>query len=374
MSDCRDRIYKTTGGFIKGICHPKGKIDETLEAGFEWVRSDLPFPVNADGTPSDSYIRFKKGCTELAQRGIRTIGITNYGREYIENGIDVRTPAGLKRAQEICAFCAADMKDSVQVWQITNEVNLTHMRVPLTSEEGKNFIIACTNGVKQGNPDAIVGHNSYGEEWLAECLEIEEKTGGSDYIGLDLYDCTWTEGPITNYVEKIEKIYQTMGKPVILMEFGFSSSGHTMDMKRGDVDKWLQARGIKNLDAAFADVDAFVDVLKKPDLIDKGRNCDPGKKTEMVISLLQHEAETWLVDDAIPHTPQGEADYYDYLLPRLLEHPHLAGAVLYCMNDDEHCYFCGSPTCCCEISWGLLDRQGKKKPAFEAVKKHFAKH
>ncbi|MBQ7152535.1 MAG: hypothetical protein IJR83_01185 [Clostridia bacterium] len=369
--DCRDRIYKTTGGFVKGICHPKNHLGKLSDLGFDWVRSDMPFPVRADGEFSDSYLRYRAYCMELLSQGVRTIAITNYGSDFIENGVDVRTEKGLDEARKICEKAARDLAPCVGVWQIANEVNLTHMRVPLTSEEGKNFIIACMQGVKKGNPDAVVGHNSFGEEWLKECLEIEEKTGGSDYIGLDLYDCTWTPGPVTNYEEKIEHIYQTMGKPVILMEFGFSSLGHTLDMAKGDVDRWLAARGIKDLDAAYADPAAFVDTLKKPRLIKRGREADPGNMKSMVIPLLQHESESWLVFSEFEHTEKGQADFYDYLLPRLLAHPHLAGAVIYCMRDDDSCYFCGSPTCCCEIAWGLVHHDGSPKPAYDIVKKYF---
>lgn len=371
--DCRDKIYQVTGGFIKGMCHPVREVEALIGAGIEWTRMDIPFPINPDGSLTEAFLGYKKECEMYAANGMHMIAISNYGREFIEHGIDVRTPEGLARAQDVCRLAAAELGDLCPIWQISNEVNYATMREPLTSAEGRDFIIASTKGVRAGNPRAIVGHNSYSEEWLEECLEIERQTGGSDYIGYDLYDCTWGDGPYTNYAEKIEKLYQTLGLPVILMEFGFSSSGRMVNAARGDIDNWFRERGIDGLEAGMKDMDAFFGVLTKPDLISKAKGIDRKDPKQVVVNYYQHEAEVWLAYSEFPHTEEGQYDFYDHLLPALMNHPHLAGAVLYSMRDDTKCYYCGSPTCCCEISWGLLRSDGTPKKAYAAVQKYFKK-
>ena len=372
------KVFRVTGGFMKGICHPENYAAEAKRMGIDWVRVDMPYPVNPDGSFSDGFYRFGKQCREMASIGVRTIGITNYGREFAEHGINIRSADGLAQIEAICARAAEALGADVPVWQIGNEVNLTHMRAPLTREEGKNVLIASMKGVRAGNPDAVVGHNSYGgsgcsfgEDWLDECKEIEEKTGGSDYIGLDLYACSWTDGPCTVFTERIDEIWELFGLPVILMEFGFPSSGVSMPQKAGAVDRWLQKRGIPSVRAAYGDIDAFLSVLTKPRLLELGRSY-PGKDRDaIVLPLLQHEAEGWFAESEFPHTEDGQADFYDRLLPMLLCHPHLAGAVLYAMQDDPKCYFCGSETCCCETAWGILHKDGSPKKCAEVIRRHF---
>ena len=51
---------------------------------------------------------------------------------------------------------------------------------------------------------------------------------------------------------------------------------------------------------------------------------------------------------------------------------YCVGAVIYCWGDSESCYVCGQEECPVETGWGLVDNDGKPKPAYYAVQEAFA--
>ena len=69
-----------------------------------------------------------------------------------------------------------------------------------------------------------------------------------------------------------------------------------------------------------------------------------------------------------PHTPEGQADFYSAVLPRLAAQPFLLGAFIYAWKDSERCYACGQDDCPTETRWGLVDRQHREKPSYYAVR------
>jgi hypothetical protein len=44
------------------------------------------------------------------------------------------------------------------------------------------------------------------------------------------------------------------------------------------------------------------------------------------------------------------------------------GVFFYRWEDQERCWACGSPDCPMETRWGLVDLEGKPKPAYHAFK------
>jgi len=74
-----------------------------------------------------------------------------------------------------------------------------------------------------------------------------------------------------------------------------------------------------------------------------------------------------------PHTPEGQADFYRDIYPRLAQLPFLLGAFAYCWKDSESCYVCGQGDCPTETRWGLVDMQGREKPSYYAVRDALAK-
>ncbi len=87
------------------------------------------------------------------------------------------------------------------------------------------------------------------------------------------------------------------------------------------------------------------------------------------MSCMPHVMKTWPAPAPLPHSEEGQEEFYRRLLPLLTKNPRLGGAVIYCMQDSESCFFCGEPDCPCEIAWGLLRTDGTPKPAYHAVRK-----
>jgi len=85
-------------------------------------------------------------------------------------------------------------------------------------------------------------------------------------------------------------------------------------------------------------------------------------------SHLYRELPRGVAIKGIPHTPEGQADFYKYIIKRLLKKPYIVGAVAYCWSDSELCYVCGFNDCPVETRWGLVDREGTPKPAYYALR------
>ena len=73
MEDIRTSLYAKTGGFMKGICHPNPEYDRLTDAGFGWIRRDVPYPFDMDGNITESYRRFREQARAYAENGLRSI-------------------------------------------------------------------------------------------------------------------------------------------------------------------------------------------------------------------------------------------------------------------------------------------------------------
>ena len=76
--------------------------------------------------------------------------------------------------------------------------------------------------------------------------------------------------------------------------------------------------------------------------------------------------------DGYPHTPEGQAKFFADLIPMIKDLDFCIGAFIYMWNDSERCYVCGQKGCPVETGWGIVDGEGKLKPAYFAVQKAFA--
>ncbi len=365
MKEICTALYQKTGGFIQGVCHPRGNHTLLKKAGLNWVRVDVPYPFDEQGNITSRYQEFKKERQTDAQNGLSAILVTPYPKHFINHGIDVKTPEGLYEATRICAFLARDFADLPVCWQATNEMHIVHFRAPLNAQQAKDFIIACIHGLAQGNPAAAIGHNSVNHDWASLCAQIEEKAP-CDYIGLDCYDGTWSEGGIDSYREKVDLIYHTLHKPVILMEFGFASVGGDEGIDRQEMEAHLRTLGFLGLADALSHPDQMLTAL--PSVYSEIlRNAVPGDWEQCLISFFPHLLKKWPCAAEIPHTEEGQALFYRQILPMLQSHPAVGGAVIYCWQDSEKCFLCGQCDCPCETSWGLIRMDGTPKPAYEAV-------
>lgn len=366
MNNILDNLYAKTGGFIKGICHPNENYDLIKDAGFGWVRFDVPYPFDKEGNLTEDYLEHKEMCVNFYKNGINCINITPYPTAFIRNGIDVSTPEGLEKAGDVCAYIANDYKSMKTCWQITNEMHIRHFRAPLNEIQAKDFLIACMKGFKRGNPEAIIGHNSVDKVWLDHCVEIDRECN-CDYIGVDLYDGTWSNGGPDTYIPFIENIYSYVKKPIIFMEFGFNSTGGIIKDIKEEVDAYAKSVGFKDFADGLANMDAFIETF--PETI-KNRIllCAPEDRQGCIEVSMLHISKKWPTDCKIPHTEEGQAEFYRQLLPKLLDHPYIGGAVIYCLKDARRCFYCGQSDCPCETTWGILRLDETPKPAYETIK------
>ena len=367
-SDVRTSIYQKTGGFIKGICHPKGETARLTDAGIGWVRMDAPYPFEKDGSVCDYHLSFLEEIRNYSKKGLRAILISPYPDTFLDHGVDPRSEEGLREVKRICAFMAKEYAPLGVCWQATNEMHIVHFRSPLTVEESKEFLVASLQGLREGNPNAAIGHNSISHtgDWDALCREIDSRTD-CDYIGFDLYNGTWSDGGPETFTENIERLYNLVKKPVILMEFGFSSRGGNISEDRHEITDYLANLGYMSLEALFASPDRFLDHL--PEQLNRMvRSCAPEDKETALCNCFPHLLKKWCATEVFPHTEEGQATFYRTLLPILLENPHLAGAVIYCWRDSDDCFSCKATDCPCETAWGLVHLDESEKPAYYAVR------
>jgi len=369
--DIRAALYEKTGGFIKGICHPTEEYERIKDAGIRWIRRDVPSPFGSDGGLSEHYINFVSQTKDFAENGIRSILISPYPRVFIENGIDPRTKDGLEKVTHFCKLMADTFKGLGVCWQATNEMHIAHFRAPLTMAESRDYIIASIKGLRQGDPDAAIGHNSVcgAREWLDYARYVESEVH-SDYIGFDLYNGTWSNGGPETYIDEIELLHCEIGLPVVLMEFGFSSLGVNLTENSPEIGEYLAKHGFRDRADVSDRLDEFIETLP-PGIKEMALTCAPEDKANVVFSTFPHLLKCWFAKQVYPHTEEGQAHFYSVLLPMLLGNPHLAGTVIFCWRDSHHCFFCGEPDCPCETAWGLTRCDGTAKPAYDAVKSIF---
>ncbi len=372
MNDICTSLYKKTGGFMKGICHPRGDYESLTGAGLGWVRRDTPYPFDMDGNLSESYRRFVDETRAYAENGLRSVVVSPYPREFLAHGIDPRTPEGLARVREVCAFLAADYRELGVCWQATNEMFVIHFRMPLTIPESVEFLVASLQGLRAGDPDGIIGHNTVSLEagWDELCRDIDRRTE-CDYFGFDLYNGTWGGGGTDTYIDRINGLYELCGKPIVLMEFGFASlGGNTKDNGVTEVADYFRRIGFDGWKDVQNRLDEFIGLLPPP-LKRTAVTCAPEDLMPAIAGMMPHLTKTWFAEMTIPHTEEGQAAFYAELLPKLLANPYLAGAVLYCWQDSRTCFTCGASDCPCETAWGITRCDGTKKPAYDVIKKIF---
>ena len=360
-------LFKKTGGFIKGICHPRGFTKQLKEAGIGWVRIDCPYPFNSSSALTESYISYHKQCRAYNTDGIGVITISPFPSAFVEAGTDPSTPEGLREVERVCEFLAADFAGMKVCWQAANEMFLPHFREPLTEAQAVEFLAASIRGLKKGNPAAAVGHNSVDREMTFPLEAVEEKCGGTDYIGFDLYDGTWSKGGPASFEKRINALAERTGKPVILMEFGFSSMGEGSQNIETDALAWLSEKGFLSAEDALNRLDELLRFFPT-DAQNRVLACAEEDRAACLFSCIPHVLKTWPAPAPIPHTEKGQATFYKEILPLLMKNPNLGGAVIYCMQDSDSCFFCGQDDCPLEIAWGLLHTDGSPKEAYYVVK------
>ena len=200
-----------------------------------------------------------------------------------------------------------------------------------------------------------------------------------DYVGMDIYlGCFEPVLKNANQVLTVlGLIRQLTGKPVILCEFGYIGLGEP----KTDAEKKaiLQKYGYNSEAEARANIDKFIKALPK-DLrneFDRYKDETPEYRASLMFdgefsNHLYCELQDGFGLYGFPHTPEGQADFFSYIIPKIRELDYVIGSIVYCWSDSGDCYVCGQKDCPVETKWGLVDGEGNPKPAYYAVKEAFS--
>lgn len=366
-------LIEQCGGFIRGVCHPDENYALLESGGFNWVRFDIPYPFNADGSVSSAYTAFKNRARGYAEHGIKVMAITPYPKSYFDiGGFDPVAPENVEKTQQIAVFLLEDLRPICGALQITNEMGIDTFTYPLTREQAILFIGIQLQALDPIKGDMPIGYNSAGlSEWLHKGMRPYHRY--CDYVGVDLYTGNTSKATASDYTGRIERIYRITHLPIILEEFGFLSEG----APKTDAEKAaiLAQYGYACEAEAAADIENFV---RKLPAAFQQRLRESYTVDEWANAIFRDYADHFYREISstgtyrgCSHTPEGQAAFYADLLPRLRRLKCVAGMFIYCWRDSGTCWFCGQEGCPLETRWGLLDPSGTPKPAYDAVKQCF---
>ncbi|MCQ2462238.1 MAG: hypothetical protein MJ177_02390 [Clostridia bacterium] len=366
-------VFKKTG-FIKGICHPNENFEQLKGAGLEWIRVDIPFPYEKDGSIRACYNDFKARLKRFTDNGLKVMAVSPYPEDYIEYGLDPRNVASKQGIQDIAKFLLTDLKGLIHGIQITNEQGIPRFTLPLKLKQSAWFIGINAQAMAQVKGDIIVGYNTAGPQADLNIL-MKPYLEYIDYIGIDIYMGCFFFGTMWLFDALIRYIWAYTKKPVLLCEFGYISGGAPKSkQEKKDI---IRSYGAADRKDAYKNIDKFVENLPER-MKNYVKKCaqEPSNYANYIFrseftNHFYRELPAWTVIPGYPHTPQGQAKFYRDIIPRLKKMDFLCGMIIYCWQDSEMCYVCGQDDCPTETRWGLVDCEGKEKPSYYAVKEAF---
>jgi len=379
-----EAVKAKLGGFVRGICHSGGDYGRLLENNIEWDRIDCPMPYDRDGNLTQSYQNYKQHLIDRAAAGLKTMVVTPFPYQFIEVGIDPRTPEGEQKVVETVKFLFNDLKDCMGAMQISNEIGVPNFQRPLTNEEGARFLAMQLQALYPIKGDIPVGYNTAGPQFDINSL-MKPYLQYVDFFGLDIYlgchfplECRmWFFDMITML------IWGYIGKPIILTEFGYLSNGAPKTQEEKDAllrERYGYESEAAMVAAARADQEAFLTDMEShnPTMAAFVRRLCGDNAAGFLTSLecvthLYCELPADYIIKGFPHTPQGQADFYADVLPRFAKYPYVVGEFVYNWKDSPRCYLCGQADCPAETGWGLVDLDGNPKPALAAVREAYGR-
>lgn len=374
-----DTALEKTDGYIKGVCHAEPQYDLLNDCNIEWFRDDIPFPYDTDGNLSQSYLSWKEEAKEYAENGIRIFGITPYPEDYILYGLDPRLPESREGIQDIARFYMEDLKGIVGAFQITNEMGIDRFTYPLTMDEAYEFIGMQLEAMYPIRGDVLIGYNLAALSILDMPVKMWKYQKYCDYVGVDLYLGCF-ENLLKNadqYITVLNYVRKITRKPIILCEFGYIGLGETKtEEERLAI---LESYGYSSEEEARADIDNFIKALPEDLAAEFDRYADetPEYRADLMFdgefrSHLYRELPEGFGLYGFPHTPEGQAEFFSYIIPKIRDLDYVIGSFIYMWDDTGDCYVCGQEDCPVETKWGLVDCDGNPKPAYYAVQEAFA--
>ncbi len=362
-------LIEQNGGFMYGVCHPNENYEMLADAGLKWVRFDIPYPYNQAGEISQHYLDFKARARGYTDRGFKVMAVTPYPKDYFNIG-GFNPVEEAEKTQEIAVFLYHDLKDITGAFQVTNEMGLDTFTRPLTLEEAAVFIGIQLEALDKVTENFPIGYNSADMSRNLHKL-MKPYLKYCDYVGIDLYTGNQGNAKANDYCKKVKELYRITCKPIIIQEFGFWSVGgpKTAEQKA----EILGCYGYATEEKAIADGMNFIRKLP-PQFQQRLKDGYPEEEDRWAEIVFEKEYQHFYGETAaetienIPHTPDGQAEYFRRVMGELKKLNCLAGLIIYCCQDMERCWACGHTWCPFETKWGLFNLDGTPKPAYYAVK------
>lgn len=367
------RLIDNNGGLIYGVCHPNEDYELLGDAGLEWVRFDIPCPYDKSGNIRAAYNQFKDRCKGYKENGFKVMAVTPYPRDYISD-MGFNPAENIEKTKELAVFLYNDLREITDAFQITNEMGLVGFMAPLTLEEAAEYIGVQLEAVSAVKDDKFpIGYNSADLTKVSKELHklMKPYLKYCDYVGIDLYTGNQGNAEAKDYAKKVKKLYRMTGKPIIIEEFGFWSEGGPKSAE--DKAKILGIYGYSTEAEAIADGENFINKLPSQfrNTLSVEHPDEEDKWPELVFSNYSNhfygETSADTIEN-IPHTPEGQAQYFTSVMTELKKLNCLAGMIIYCCEDMETCFACGHSWCPFETKWGLCYIDGTPKPSYYAVK------
>ena len=366
-------------GFICGVCHPNENFEQIKWANIQWIRIDIPFPFDENNELSHSYLSFKKRAASYAEKGIKVMAISPFPSQYSKYNIDIDTKEGQERIKEIAVFLINDLREIIGGIQVANELGIPRFILPYNMEQAIRFAGIQLEAMYPVRGDIILGYNSAGPQAnLHSAMRKYHKY--CDYVGIDIYlGCFFNfPGFMWLFEAQLRYLWALTGKPILLQEFGYISDGKPKTKKEKlDILKSYNVNSQKQAQENIEDFvsrlpETFEERIKFDTQNDSSRYYNYIFKTDMV-SHLYKELPVLTKIPKCPHTPEGQANFYRILIPKLYRLPFVCGTIVYCYSDSKTCYVCGQSDCPIETRWGLVTNDGKEKPSYYAVMEEFGK-
>ncbi|MBR6321947.1 MAG: hypothetical protein IKR59_03675 [Lachnospiraceae bacterium] len=311
------------------------------EAGIEWIRETVDFPVFGEQYEK-TLERMRKakeagmriGCVSPIPAGYQFVpekNRTDYVRHAPDSWGEYGDESFYENTYEMCRRIGEDTRGLVELWQVSNEMDIREFCGRMTLEQAGRYLLASAEGLRAGNPDPelMLGINPCNirspEALYFYDLLYKQHDGLLTYVGGDGYYGTWSEGKVQDWVEVIDYLYELTGYPVFINEWGYNSSGGEAWPQMGPAD----------------------------------RPCNTG-----------HFKYVWRER----HDEKEQADYFAAGTRLLLTYPNCIGFFMYSWGDDGVCWYCGKKGCPGESTWGITDGQNHPKLAYYAVKENVLKY
>jgi hypothetical protein len=313
------------------------------EAGIGWVRLGFDFPYRSrlGGEYAEKFTEDLENARRVAGMGFKIMGVTPLAgvmaydkgdnmtawRPHVPEWLGGPGAEGYYDGYERgCEELGRQTRGLVQMWQVSNEMDIDVFRGPLTREQAARFMLAGARGIRKGNPEALPGINpavvSDESRWLYRELYGRPDTPFG-YAGIDGYFGSWQPGSPQDWIPWIEEIHDITKQDVLINEWGYSSLGRVAAPPKGELPPGVNAVCVGH---------AWTNVWRGA------------------------------------HDPEVQAAYLRIGLKIFATYPHVLGSFIYDWGDDAVCYHCGQADCPSECGWGIVDSQGQPKAGYYAVK------